>query len=318
VATPIVLDCDPGHDDALAIVLAAGSPDVQLQAITTVAGNQTIEKTTYNARLVCSLADIRGIPIAAGCAGPIGGPGVVSARPVDVGRAIHGSTGLDGVTLPEPTIPLADTHAVTLLRELLSRAQEQLIIVATGPLSNIATLIAQHPEVVPAIREVVCMGGSTGRGNVTPYGEFNVVADPEAYHLVLQVGIPIRLCGLNVTHQVIVDDSRLAEIKRLGSPLSNACHAWMTFFADTYREVFGMEHPPLHDPVAVASVIDPSIVSCVNVPVGIELSGTLTRGATVIDLHHVTDIDTHAEVAIDVDLDGFWHMMLSAIETMGS
>ncbi|MGH3402691.1 MAG: nucleoside hydrolase [Streptosporangiaceae bacterium] len=317
MAIPIILDCDPGHDDALAIVLAAGNPDVDLQAITTVAGNQPLEKTTYNARLVSSLAGISGVPIAAGCSGPVGGPGVVHTTPIEVGRAIHGTTGLDGVTLDAPTVPLVGIDAVTLMRELLIKAPEQLTIVATGPLSNVATLIAQNPEVTSAIREIVCMGGSTDRGNVTPYGEFNVVADPEAYHIVLQSDVKLTLCGLNVTHQILVSDSRLEAIKCLNTPLADACHAWMTFFADTYREVFGMPDPPLHDPIAVARVIKPEIVGCIDVPLGIELLGNLTRGATVVDLHHVTDIKTHAHVATTVDHDGFWSIMLNAIDTLG-
>jgi purine nucleosidase len=313
----IVLDCDPGHDDALAIILAAADPHVDLRAITTVAGNQTLEKTTYNARLVCSLAKIIEVPIAAGCAVPIGGTQQACSLPIEVGRTIHGQTGLDGMTLDAPTVQTSPVDAITLLVDLLTRSAEQMTIIATGPLTNIATLITQHPEVVPAIREIVCMGGSTERGNVTPYGEFNVVADPEAYHTVLLSGIPMTLCGLNVTHQLMVDRSRLEAIRRLGTSLAQACHAWMTFFAETYRDVFGMPDPPLHDPIAVARVIDPSIVSCVRVPVGIELIGSLTRGVTVIDIHHVTDIKTHAQVATAVDPDRFWRIMLSAIETLG-
>ena len=270
-----------------------------------------------NARLVCSIAGIRGVPIAAGSDSPIAGPESVAERPFSVGRAVHGPSGLGGIALDSPTVPQYDGSAVSLFREVLLAVSEPVTIVATGPLTNVATLIRDFPVLASRIREVVFMGGSTERGNVTPYGEFNVVADPEAVNLVLQSQVPLTFCGLNATHQVLVSAAIVQTIRAIGTPLANVCADLMVFFTDTYREIFEMNEPPLHDPVAVAHVIDPSIVECIRVPVAVELMGTYTRGATVIDLHHVTSTVSEAQVAMNVDVDAFWELLIDAIRILG-
>jgi purine nucleosidase len=310
VKIPIILDCDPGHDDALAIVLAAADPRLDLLAITTVAGNQTLDKTALNARRVCTIAGISGVPVAAGCDRPL-------VERLRVADDIHGETGLDGPAFGEPAVPLAAEHAVALMRRLLLAHPEPVTLVPTGPLTNVATLLRDHPEVAPKIREIVLMGGSTGRGNITPYGEFNIVVDPEAADLVLRSGLPVTMCGLNVTHQALVTPQVVARMRAVGTPLADACVELVTFFASTYERVFGLPDPPLHDPVALALLIDPSLVECVDAAVSVELTGTHTRGATVVDLHRRTGAAPNARVALHLRTEAFWDLMIGAISTSG-
>lgn len=313
---PVVLDCDPGHDDALAIALAAGSPKLKLLAITTVFGNQTLEKTTLNARLICSVAGISTVPIAAGSDSPIAGAVSAAARPRGVAHAVHGSTGLDGVDLGVPVVPLHESDAVSLLYRTIHDYPEPVTVIATGPLTNIARLLRDHPVAVSNIREIVCMGGSIDRGNVTPYGEFNIVADPEAASVVLAAPVSVTFCGLNATHQVLVSPARVASMRQIATRFANVCADLMSYFTQTYNDVFNMSDPPLHDPVAVARVIDASIVKCVEAPVAIELDGSYTRGATVIDLHKVTGSEVNALVATYVNVESFWAVMLDAIRVL--
>jgi inosine-uridine nucleoside N-ribohydrolase len=311
MVTPVILDCDPGHDDALAIMLAAADPRLNLLAITTVAGNQTLEKTTLNARRVCTIAGITDVPVAAGYDRPLVGD-------LKVADDIHGASGLDGPTFGEPTVPLAAEHAVELMRRLLLAHPEPVTLVPCGPLTNVAVLLRDHPEVRAQIREIVLMGGSTERGNITPYGEFNVAVDPEAADLVFRSGLPVTMCGLNVTHQARVTPDVVARLRAIGTDLADACVDLMTFFASTYERVFGLADPPLHDPVAVARVIDPSLVDCVRVPVAVELTGTHTRGATVVDLHGKTGAPPNALVATRLDAPRYWDLIVEAVTKLSA
>ncbi|GAA4171188.1 pyrimidine-specific ribonucleoside hydrolase RihA [Phytohabitans flavus] len=306
MAIPMILDCDPGHDDALAIMLAAADARLDLLAITTVAGNTTLDKATLNARRVCTIAGISRVPVAAGCDRPL----VAELRVAD---DIHGESGLDGPAFGEPTVPLAGEHAVALMRRLLLDHPEPVTLVPTGPLTNVATLLRDHPEVAPKIREIVLMGGSTERGNISPYGEFNIFVDPEAADLVFRAGLPVTMIGLNVTHQALVTPDVVARFRALGTPLAEACVELMTFFGSAYERVFGLADPPLHDPIAVARVIDPSLVACVPAPVAVELTGAHTRGATVVDLHRRTGALPNAQVALDLDVPRFWDLLVDAL-----
>ena len=306
VTQPVIVDCDPGHDDALALMLAARDSRVKLLGVTTVAGNQTLEKTTRNALKILALAGASDVPVAAGCDRPLVGELVVA-------EDIHGVSGLDGPDFEVPLPEVAGVHGVELMRRLIVDSAEPVTIVATGPLTNVALLLRVHPEVKAQIGRIVFMGGSTGRGNTTPYGEFNIVTDPEAADIVIQAGLPTTMIGLNVTHQALATDPVIAEFRGLGTALGAVCAELMTFFAGTYREVFGFPHPPVHDPVAVAAVIDPALVSTVSVPVAVELSGTYTRGATVVDLHQRTGNPPNADVAVGLDVDGFWRLLMSAV-----
>ncbi|MFD7082099.1 nucleoside hydrolase [Streptomyces sp. NPDC002181] len=307
---PIIIDCDPGHDDALAIMLAAGDPAVDLLAITTVAGNQTLAKTTLNARRVCTVAGITGVPIAAGCARPL-------VQALGVAADVHGASGLDGPRFPEPTVDVVAEHAVDLMYRILTRHPEPVTLVPTAPLTNIALLLTRHPDAALRIREIVLMGGSTERGNRTPAAEFNIQADPEAADIVFRSGVPLTMCGLNVTHQALATPAIVARFERLGTELGQVCAELLTFFASTYRTLWGFQDPPLHDPVAVARVLDPDIVRCVDANVVVELQGRYTRGATVVDLHRYTGRPVNAQVALTLESGPFWDRMVGAVEALG-
>jgi purine nucleosidase/pyrimidine-specific ribonucleoside hydrolase len=311
MAMPLILDCDPGHDDAIAILLAHANPAVELLAITTVAGNQDLAKTTLNARRVCTAAGITGVPIAAGAAGPLLGELLVA-------EDIHGDSGLDGPDFGEPTVPLLDESAVDLMRRVLTGSDRPVALVATGPLTNVALLLQRHPEVKDRIAEVILMGGSTERGNTTAYAEFNIYVDPEAAEVVLAAGVPVTVIGLNVTHQALVTPQVLERIAAIGTPLAGICVDLMTYFAGTYLSVFGMAQPPLHDPVAVARLIDPAVVTCVPAPVQVETVGRYTRGATVVDLHHRSGMPDNALVGVELDRERFWDLVVDAIRACES
>ncbi|XVV14303.1 nucleoside hydrolase [Actinoplanes sp. CA-131856] len=303
---PVIVDCDPGHDDALALLLAAGDPRLRLLGVTTVAGNQTLDKTTRNALRILALAGVTGVPVAAGCDRPLVGDLVVADD-------IHGVSGLDGPDLDGPVAEAEPVHAVELTRRLIAGSAEPVTLIATGPLTNVALLLRLHPEVVPGLRRIVFMGGSTERGNTTPYGEFNIVTDPEAADIVLRSGVPATMIGLNVTHQALATDEIIAEFRGMGGRVGAVCAELMTFFAGTYRQVFGFDHPPVHDPIAVAAVADPSILRTVSVPVAVELDGTYTRGATAVDLHNRSGRTPGAEVAVGLDVPAFWRMLMAAV-----
>jgi purine nucleosidase len=309
-ARPVIIDCDPGHDDALALVLAAGDPRLRLLGVTTVAGNQTLDKTTRNALRILALAGVSGVPVAAGCDRPLVGE-------LTVAEDIHGASGLDGPDLDGPVAKVEDVHAVDLMRRLLTGSAEPVTLIATGPLTNVALLLRSHPEVVPQVRRIVFMGGSTERGNSTPYGEFNIVTDPEAADIVLRSGLPITMIGLNVTHQAPATAAVIAEFRGSGTRLGSVCADLMTFFAGTYRRVFGFADPPVHDPVAVAAVIDPALVRTVAAPVAVELTGAYTRGATVVDLHRRSGRPADVDVAVGLDVDAFWRLLMAAVRRLG-
>lgn len=303
---PVILDCDPGHDDALAILLAAASPELDLLAITTCGGNQTVEKCTINARRVCTAARITGVPIARGAAGPLLGP-------LHIGEYVHGASGLDGPEWGEPTVPEAEESAHDLIVRILREHPEPVTLIPVGPLTNIALVLAAHPELKANIREIVLMGGSTERGNDTPYAEFNIRVDPEAADIVFRSGVPVTMCGLNVTHQALATPDVIERLRALGTPMGDLCIELLTFFSASYLRTWGFTSPPLHDPVAVARVIDPSLVEVVSVPVAVERQGRYTAGATCVDLHHLTGEPDNALVAMQLDTQRFWDLMIGAI-----
>jgi purine nucleosidase len=308
---PVILDCDPGHDDMVAIMLAAASPAIDLLGITTVAGNGTLERTTRNARATCALAGIRGVPIAAGAPGPL--VGGLSTAPT-----VHGESALDGAELPTgDDVPLEAGHAVDLMARLLGESPERVTLVPVGPLTNVALLLRLHPELTERIAEIVLMGGSMGAGNVTPFAEFNIWVDPEAAEVVFTSGMPITLCGLDVTHQALATPEVLARLAGLGTPLARTVVDLLGFFRDRHREIWGLDSPPVHDPVAVARVIDPTLVRCETAHVAIELQGTHTRGATVCDRYGVLGRAPNAQVATALDAPRFWDLVIDAVARSG-
>ena len=307
--TPIVLDCDPGHDDALAMILAAHNPHINLLAITTVSGNGIIAKVTENALRICALAKIN-VPVAEGAGNAILG----SLPPA---TDIHGETALDGAPLPKPTFELEKISGVDLIAKVVREHPEKVTLVATGPLTNIALFLKLYPELKGNVAEIVFMGGTASRGNRTPYAEFNIWMDPEAADIVMKSGIPLTMCGLDVTHQALVTEPIFAKLEQMGTELSTTVIGLLKFFASTYNDVFEMPDPPLHDPVAIALIIDRSVVKTRSSNVEIELNGTFTRGATVVDIYNRNGGTANVEVALELDFDKFWAMMLEAVEKAG-
>jgi purine nucleosidase/pyrimidine-specific ribonucleoside hydrolase len=298
-ALPVLLDCDPGHDDAVAILLAAGRPDaIDLRAVTTVGGNAELEKVTLNARRVLTLAGVTDVPVAAGAAGPRRGDLITALD-------VHGQSGLDGAELPEPAMALDPRGAVELMVD-----RGPATVVATGPLTNVAALLEQSPQTV---QEIVWMGGSTARGNTRPYAEFNALVDPEAAEIVFASGKPLTMVGLNLTHQAQATPEVVERLRAVGNAASEAAIGWLTFFADTYRTVYGMAGPPVHDACAVALMIDPAVLRSVETFVAIETEGRWTRGATVVDLHGRLEQPPNAKVAMELDVTRFWDLVIDAI-----
>jgi purine nucleosidase len=308
---PVILDCDPGHDDAMAILLAAGNPAIDLLAITTVAGNQTLEKTTRNAQRICTVAGIGDVPIAAGCDRPLRGELVTAGD-------VHGESGLDGPAFGEPTVAVDRRHAVEVMHAVVQQADRPVTIAGVGPLTNLATYLDRYPDDRGRIERIAIMGGSTGRGNTAPYAEFNVLVDPEAADLVLGSGVPTTWHGLQVTHQATATAAVLARIEALGTPLAAICVELLTFFRDTYRALFGLGDPPVHDPVAVAHLIDPVVVETARLPMRIELVGAHTRGATVVDTNGRTGWEPNTDVGLALDHGRFWDLLIDAIERLGT
>ena len=305
---PCVLDCDPGHDDAIAILLAAAHPAIDLRAITTVAGNGSIDRVTWNARSVCTLAGIAGVPVARGAAAPLAGV-------LEVASDVHGESALDGPELPRPTVPEEPGPAGALIADTLRAAPGPVTLVATGPLTNLARALEYVDRA--AIREIVWMGGTTERGNRTPYAEFNAWVDPEAAAAVLVSGVRLTMVGLNVTHQALATDEVLARMRALGTPLAGTVAGWLAFFGAAYRSLFGFAAPPVHDPCAVALVADPGVVRCVDAFVAVETDGRWTRGATVVDLDGRLGRAPNARVAVALDVPRFWDLVLDAVRRLG-
>ncbi|HZU19173.1 MAG TPA: nucleoside hydrolase [Candidatus Dormibacteraeota bacterium] len=321
MSSKVILDCDPGHDDAVAILLAYGNPEIELLAITTVAGNQTLDRTTLNARRVCTVAGIRDVPIAAGCDRPL-------LRELITAAHVHGESGLEGPAWPEPDVPLAGVHAVDLIVDLLLASDGEVTLIPTGPLTNIALAVRREPRIVSRVREVVLMGGSATRGNQTPAAEFNLLVDPEAAAIVFEAGWPLTMVGLDLTRQARVTPGVMERLLRLGSPLSRVVVQMLEAYRDRHRQLApdpvpilwpaGVERdPPLHDPCAVARVIEPACVECVEAFVAVETRGQWTSGMTVTDFRPSPGRPPNARVALRLDVDRFWDLVVGAVEQLG-
>jgi len=301
-AEPILYDCDPGHDDAIALVMAHRSPAIDLVGVTTTCGNATIERTTTNCLRILEFIGAAAVPVAQGCYRPL-------ARPLVLGTA-DGPSGLEGSPyLPQATMPLQPLHAVDFLAEKLAAAAEPIRIVATGPLSNLGLLVLKHPEVLPKIRELIWMGGVFYRQSeiITPT-EFNAFCDPEALRLVLASGVPIKMVGLDVTMQVLVEAPQYEELGRIDTPLGRLVVDWLKFYEKLHRNSMGVGGA-LHDPLALALVIDPTLVRFRPAHVGVDLSGTYAFGATVADFWNERGEPPNAEIANEVDADRFFALL---------
>ncbi len=302
----IILDCDPGHDDAIAILLAAHHPEIELLAITTVAGNQSVEKTTRNALKVCSLANIRHVPIARGMDRPL-------LRSANHAPDIHGESGMDGPHIPEPNIELDPRHGVDLLIELLLNSDGDITLAPTGPLTNIAAAMRREPAIVPKIAAISLMGGAMGLGNVTPAAEFNIHTDPEAAEIVFGCGRPITMVPLEVTHQALATVEVTTRLRAAQRPVATFAADLLVFFADTYHNVFGFPAAPVHDPCAVAAIIDPTILRAHTMHVAIETTGLWTTGRTVCDVYGKFGKQPNARVGYALDVERFWNMVIDTI-----
>jgi purine nucleosidase len=308
---PVILDCDPGHDDAVAILLAAAAPEIDLKAITTVAGNGTLDKVTYNARRVCTLGGIRDVPIAAGADRPL-------VRELETAAHVHGDSALDGPALPEPDVPLDPRPAHQVIADVAAASDEPVTLIAIGPLTNVAIALERHPELAGSLREIVIMGGSTGRGNHRPYAEFNIYVDPEAADRVFTSGVPVSMVGLNLTHQALATPDIVERLLALDTELGRVVAGWMTFFGSTYEDLWGLPGPPVHDACAVALAIDPAMFNWTDAFVAIETEGRWTRGATVVDLHGRLGREPNARVPLELDAARFWDLAIGALERLGA
>src|SRR4051794_6133431 len=292
------------------MLLGAASPALDLRAITTVAGNGALDKVALNARKVCTLAGIRDVPIAAGADRPL-------RRELETAAHVHGESALDGPALPDPDVPLDPRPADQLIADVAAAADEPLTLIAIGPLTNVATALDRHPDLAARLGRIIVMGGSTGRGNHTPYAEFNIYVDPEAAERVFASGVPLMMVGLNLTHQAIATPAVVERILALDTDVARVVAGWMTYFGSTYDELFGLPGPPVHDPCAVAFAIDPVIVGCVDTFVAIETEGRWTRGATVVDLHGRLGCAPNAHVAMELDAARFWDLVVGAVDALG-
>jgi inosine-uridine nucleoside N-ribohydrolase len=301
--TRIVLDCDPGHDDAIALLLALASPELELAGLTTVAGNQTLEKTTANALRVLEHVGRDDVPVAAGADGPL-------VREPFVAAYVHGETGLDGPDLPPPAGTPVTGHAVEFLAE---HAAGQ-TLVAVGPLTNVALYLALHPDGAPA--RIVLMGGAIAEGNVTPAAEFNIWADPEAARRVFASGIDLTMVGLDVTHKALMTPAhadRLRSAGRAGKLVAELFDFYHRFHAETY----GLPGSPIHDALAVAAVVRPELLQTKHRHVAIDCESELCRGRTVVDLWRRRGNEPNAHVAVAVDSEAFVELLLDRISSLG-
>ncbi len=313
MTTKIILDCDPGHDDAVAILLAAGNPDIDLLGVTTVGGNQTLEKVTYNARQVMTIAGLADVPLYAGATRPI-------VRDVELAPDIHGDTGMEihGYELPEPTVDVAATHAVNFIIDtIMNNEPGTVTLVPTGPLTNIALAARLEPRIVERVKEVVLMGGGYHVGNWSPVAEFNIKIDPEAAHIVFNEAWPVVMVGLDLTHQALATPEVEADIAALGTDVADFVVGLFGAFRKNYQDAQGFENPPVHDPCTVAYLIDPTIVETVAVPVDVELTGALTTGMTVADFRAPAPANCHTKVATKLDAPKFWALVTEAIANLG-
>ena len=303
MSTAILLDCDPGHDDAIALLLALGSDEVELRGVTTVAGNQTLEKTTANAIRVLEHVDRSDIAVAAGADRPL-------VREPFVAAHVHGETGLDGPDLPPPSRSPVEQHAVDFLAEHAPSST----LVAVGPLTNVALLLALRPDARPD--RIVLMGGAIAEGNVTPAAEFNIWADPEAAARVFASGIDVTMVGLDVTHKALMTPAHADELRGVGRAGKLVAELF-DFYHGFHRRTYDLPGSPIHDALALAEVIDPALLELRHRHVAVDCESRLCRGRTLVDLWRRTGNEPNAHVADDVDGERFLRLLIERISSLG-
>jgi inosine-uridine nucleoside N-ribohydrolase len=308
--TPIILDCDPGHDDAIALMLALASPEVELIGVTTVAGNQTLDKTTPNALKVLELLGRSDIPVFAGAATPL-------VRELHTAPDVHGESGMDGPDLPQPTASAQDEHAVEYLAREIRARDGKVTLVPTGPLTNVALMLELHPDARP--ERVVLMGGSIGEGNTTPAAEFNIYVDPEAARRVFRAGLgDVTMIGLDVTHRALITDQhrdRLRTAGKIGKVAAELLDFYARFHKHRYPDLAGA---PLHDPVCIAHVARPGLVEVKDAYIEVDCNGEQGRGRTNVDWRGRKASGPHnAKVGVDIDGDAFAELVIERIGSLG-
>lgn len=306
-----ILDCDPGHDDALALIVALARPELELLAVTTVAGNAGLDATTRNALRVLTLAGRTDLPVAAGAAGPL-------VRPLHVASNVHGASGLEGADLPEPAFTARPEGAIELMRSVFLAASRPVTIAAVGPLTNIALLLRTHPELSERIASIRIMGGAITEGNTTASAEFNIWQDPEAARIVLDCGRPITLMTLDVTHQALFGATDVARLDALGTRIGSVFADLLRYFSRFHAERYGWDGSPIHDAVAVAHLALPDLVRTVPYRVDVETASELTRGRTVVDLHGLTKQPPNADVGVAIDRPRFIDVLVDAVAAVGA
>lgn len=307
MALPVILDCDPGHDDAIALILALASPELNVLAVTTSAGNQTPDKTLNNALRILTLLGRDDIPVAAGAPKPL-------ARELIIADNVHGESGLDGPKLPDPAFAPQAMTGIELMARCLRESPEPVTLVPTGPLTNIALLLAAHPELKSKIARIVLMGGAAGAGNWTPAAEFNIYVDPEAADMVFKSGIPITMCGLDVTHEAQVMDEDIERVRAITNPVAQCVAGLLDFFMIYHRDPkWGFAGAPLHDPCTIAWLLAPELFHGVECRVDIETRGEHTVGMTVVDRYGLSGKPANALVLLGLDRPGFIDLLVTRL-----
>lgn len=301
---PVIIDCDPGHDDAIALLMAFASDKIEVKGVTIVGGNQTLEKTLNNALKVLSFAGID-VEVAAGAEKPL-------MRNLIIAPEVHGDSGLDGPALPEPTLKRSERSAIELMVDVIKNSEEKVTLIPTGALTNIAALLISHPEVKDNIERISLMGGACFMGNWTPAAEFNILVDPEAASIVFNSGIPITMCGLDVTHRAQIYREDVEAIRNIGGKVSTMVAELCDFFF-LFHEKFGFKGSPLHDPCAVAYITNPELFTAKKCHIDIETKGEFTTGATVVDYYDVLGKDKNVDVVFDINREAFVELLLKSM-----
>lgn len=310
--TKIILDCDPGHDDAMALLMALAAENIELLAVTTSAGNQYPEKTFQNAKKLLALAKREDIPVAMGAPKPI-------RRELIIAEEIHGESGLDGAHLPEPTAPALTISANDLMAKILKESDEKIAIVATGPLTNVAIFLLSHPELKDKIELISFMGGACFGGNITPHAEFNIYVDPEAADVVVKAGVPVAMFGLDVTLKAQLFPQDVKEIRAIANPVATTMADLLDFFNLTttvpfWAEEGHVEGIHMHDPCAMAYIIDPSIFKMYQMHVEVETGDLMSRGSTVVDYQNVFGKEKNVSVSFGLDLAKFKKLVMNTMK----
>ena len=303
----IILDCDPGHDDAIAIMLAAKNPAIDLLGITVVAGNQTLEKTLVNALNVCQLLGID-VPVYKGCGMPM-----IRDKQV-IAPDIHGESGLEGPVFGQRTKQAEKQHAVLYLVDTLLNSEGDITVVTTGPMTNLAMAIRLYPKILPKIKEIVFMGGTYQLGNMTPAAEFNILADADAAHVVFTCGRTLTMVGLDVTRKVLCLPTVMERMSKIQNKAGKLFIDLMTFFNQSQKQVFGWEGGPLHDPVTIAFLIDPTVLTNKEMFTQVDIRSEQSYGRTNCDFFHYSGRQPNSHVAIDIDVQKFWDIIETGIK----